>query len=65
MGTMAHHAAGQESGGESGIRTPFNPSQSPLTSRMATGHEMRTGHTLTGYYVTTGGISTLIRTCGC
>lgn len=31
--------------------------------RMADGHKLRTGHTLTGYLTSKGGISTLVRTC--
>lgn len=45
---------------------PFTPEASPLADLQARGHLIRSGHRLTGYYVTTtGGLSTLIRTCPC
>lgn len=42
---------------------PFDPRETVMNGREARGHYLHTGHTLTGYYVTVGGLSTLIRTC--
>jgi len=41
---------------------PFRP-DTRLARRMADGHKQRTGHTLTGVYVTAYGVSRLVRTC--
>lgn len=42
--------------------TPFVPNTA-LKRQEALGHLVRKNHTLAGHYVTTGGISTLVRTC--
>jgi hypothetical protein len=47
-------------------RIPFDANETSFKQRMATGHEMNQGHTLTGYYIETSpGIYALVRTCGC
>ena len=47
-------------------RIPFNANETAFKRRLADGHYMNTGHTLTGYYVESEpGIFKMTRTCGC
>lgn len=43
----------------------FDPNRTAFARRMADGHYARTGHELAGYYVYSGNVATLIRTCAC